>query len=56
MLTNMPNKIYEPFDTRPLEWIPPQSRIVLDLGCGAGAVGAAMKTQPGCRVVGTTLN
>ncbi|MBC8104323.1 MAG: methyltransferase domain-containing protein [Cytophagales bacterium] len=38
-----------------LECIPAGVRRVLDLGCGAGTLGACIKEQHGCEVVGVTI-
>ena len=39
-----------------LEHIPADARTILELGCGEGGVGAALKTRGDCRVVGVELD
>lgn len=36
--------------------VPPAARDVVDVGCGAGRLGAALKSRSGCRVVGVERN
>jgi SAM-dependent methyltransferase len=47
--------VYQSVNTAVLAQVPPAARTVLDVGCGGGAFGAALKaTARHCRVVGLT--
>jgi SAM-dependent methyltransferase len=48
--------IYESINQAVLQRIPAQALTLLDVGCGAGALGAAVKRQQPCSVVGLTFS
>ncbi|HSV72125.1 MAG TPA: class I SAM-dependent methyltransferase [Methylibium sp.] len=48
--------IYDAVNQAVLRRIPSGVRQVLDLGCGSGALGAALKARHGCTIVGVTAS
>lgn len=47
---------YDSLNGPVLAAVPAGVRAVLDLGCGGGSLGAALKAKHGCRVVGVTFD
>lgn len=48
--------IYPALNQAVLERVPPDARRILDLGCGTGALGRALKAARSCTVVGVTCS
>ena len=47
---------YDSINEAVLRTVPPQTRSLLDLGCGGGAMDAVIKERVGCSVVGVTFS
>lgn len=54
MATALPAEVYQSVNPAVLQRVPRAARRLLDVGCGGGAFGAAVKAQQRCSVVGLT--
>lgn len=51
-----PRVLYSAFNTAVFDMVPAGAERVLDVGCGTGSMGRALKDRQGCEVVGVTYN